>query len=288
MSDLNYNNSGNENNSFMEKIKAYWNSIPLVVKIITTITIIFYLMSWISLLARLVVLFANVPLYTLYKFHIWRVVTSLLVTPSILNILFAFMSWLPKALMMEREVGSTRYFLNTFTRSTLIQIMFTFIIFFFSLLFESSLLKQPSMGLWPLILADITISCIAEPEREVMFFFIPYPIKSKYYPWVLIGFFTLLNFSIQIDILCGVLFGYIYHWKLKEYLEYSMQFVQKVENSFVCSCFKTNPSFIATSASELGRGIGFSSGGNIGGGNTNAAAVNTSTDNYEVSNLFLI
>ena len=47
--------------------------------------------------------------------------------------------------------------MNIVTRSIIIQVMFIVVIFILSLLFGQSLLAMPSVGLWPIILADITI-----------------------------------------------------------------------------------------------------------------------------------
>lgn len=272
------NNSGGEGNqgpSFYQQAQDYIKSIPLITKIIAGATIVFYLLSWFSFLGSFVTFFQSVPYNTIFRFRLWTLATTIVITPSILNIIFAFMAWLPRAFMNEKELGSANFLLNVLSRTVIIQIMFTLLMFVFYVFAGDAALKVPSMGLWPLILADITISCTEEPDREVMFFFIPYPIKAKYYPWVLIGFFTLLNFNIQFDILCGVGFGYLFTYKLKDKLNISSQFVQKVENSFIFKYAKSSPSFISASQNS---GFGFSGPQNVSTNNESKAKAET----YEV------
>lgn len=257
--DLNNPSSGDGNSpSFMERAKGYYSSIPMIVKIIATCTVIFYILSWIPFCSFLILLLANTPYYTIFRFFVWTLVTTIVITPSILNILFAFLAWLPRGVVMEKEIGSTRFALNMIARSTIIQSMYTLLMAFFAIFFGVSALKVPSMGLWPIILSDITIQCLQDPERETMFFFIPYPIKAKYYPWVLIGFFTLLNFNIQFDIFCGVIFGYLYHYKLKEKLEFSHAFVDKTEKSCFFACIRNRESFVPSSSTIGGSAFSFS------------------------------
>jgi membrane associated rhomboid family serine protease len=271
----NLNGNGGQEGSFKDKIKAYWQSIPIIVKSIITLTLFFYLMSWFKSFSGFLAFLQNIPIFTLKKFRIWTLMTSILITPSVINILFAFMSWIPGAINLENELGSVRFFLNTVSRSVLIQSLYVVVMGILALLFFGvEFMEKPSMGLWPLIMADITISCTESPDREVMFFFIPYPIQSKYYPWVLIGFFTLLNFNLQFDLLCGILFGYLYTYKLKDLVNFSNQFVSKVENSLLCKYVRDQPSFVPSNASNTA--FGFSGQVNV---NQNVSTANNTTNN---------
>lgn len=250
-------------NSISDKVKAVWNSFPFIVKGIISITMIIYIISWFSFISPVLKVLVNIPYTTIFNFYIWTIITTFLVTPSLLNILFAFMSWVPSSMMLEREIGSTRFVMNILTRSIIIQILYILVSLLFAIIFGKGALLLPSTGLWPLIMGDITISCISNPDREYMFFFVPFPIKGKYYPWVLITFFTILNFQFQFDLICGVLFGYLYVYKLKEYIEYSSETVQKVENSTIFSCLINFESYIKIQSISSGSGnYGFGSSNN--------------------------
>jgi len=101
-------------------------------------------------------------------------------------------------------------------------------------------------GLWPILMCDLTLYCLSNPEAPMRFFFFPCIIKAKYYPLVLFGIFTLLsNFNIDFEILCGIGFGFLYHYYLKNRLDISNTFALKVENSFLCQWMANKKGFIS-------------------------------------------
>jgi hypothetical protein len=77
--------------------------------------------------------------------------------------------------------------------------------------------------------------------------FMPFMIKAKYYPWALFGFFMLLNMSIQFDILSGILYGYIFFYYLKDKLQFSDEFIIKVENLCLINKLNSFENFISLS-----------------------------------------
>ena len=89
---------------------------------------------------------------------------------------------------------------------------------------------MPSSGLWPMILAEITILCLSNPQGQLRMLFIPCMIPSKFYPWALFGFFTLLNMNVQFDILAGILYGYLFFYFLKNKIQFSDEFINRAEN----------------------------------------------------------
>jgi hypothetical protein len=80
-------------------------------------------------------------------------------------------------------------------------------------------MKSMSIGLWPILFCDIVIECNKDPEVGRMYGLnsnnkfrlccFPIQIKSKYYPWVLILFFSLF-FGPQIDLFIGLAVGYLH------------------------------------------------------------------------------
>jgi hypothetical protein len=103
-------------------------------------------------------------------------------------------------------------------------------------------------GLWPILMCEITLFCLSNPERDMRFFIFPCVFKAKYYPLILFGIFTLLsNFNIDFEILSGIAFGFLCHYYLKNKIEFSNQFVLKLENSFLCKWMKNKKGFISIS-----------------------------------------
>jgi membrane associated rhomboid family serine protease len=110
----NFNSGGGNNQgepSFSDRCKSYWAEVPLFVRFVTTTTIGLYVLSWIFSVQKIL---SNIPIYVVSNFQIWRLVTSVLMTASIFNILFAFISWVPDAMKLEKTSGTVRYSLNFF------------------------------------------------------------------------------------------------------------------------------------------------------------------------------
>lgn len=233
--------------SFSEKIKAGWANVPLFVRFVMICTVSLYIISWLIPIDQQL---CNIPLYTIKSFHIWRLFTSVLMTANLINILFAFISWIPDAIKLENTSGTVRYSFNFFTNSILIQILYTLGMGLISMVGGQGALQVQSSGLWPLIMAEITILCLANPDNQVMMFFIPYPFKAVYYPWALFGFFTLMNMTIQFDILAGIGYGYLFFHQLRNYIQFSDSFIQRWENNFIFKKLSTWTGFIPLTVSN--------------------------------------
>jgi len=135
--------------------------------------------------------------------------------------------------------------------SIMIQIIFIAICYLLSLVFPK-ITSFPSAGLWPLALCEITILCLANPESPLSMFMIPCPIKAKYYPWALFGFFTLLSgFSvIQFDILAGIIYGHLFFFYLKDKIQFSDTCFNKCQENCVFNKLKGFSGFIPLAAAN--------------------------------------
>ena len=155
---------------------------------------------------------------------------------------------------LEQEKGTVKYMLNFFMNSFFIQIMYCLILIIISLIIQNQFLLKMKLtmrgvtnaGLWPILMCDLTLICLSNPEAPMRFFFFPCIIKAKYYPFVLFGVFTLLsNFNIDFEILCGIAFGFLYHYYLGRKIEISNAFTLKVENSILCKLMINRKGFIS-------------------------------------------
>jgi membrane associated rhomboid family serine protease len=276
------NNFQNGNNSpevsWKERIKSAWATVPLFVRFIMISTITLYLISWII---SIDVVLCNLPYYTLKQFELWRLFTSVFMTVSIINILFAFISWVPDAIRLETTTGTARYLLNFMTNSILIQVIYSLILLLLSLVAGDEILKMPSSGLWPLIMAEITLLCLSNPENDVRMFLIPCPMKAKFYPWALLAFFTILNMRLQFDLIAGVGYAYLFNFYLRNKIHFSDNFVQKCENSFLFRPFSRMTGFI--SLNMCNSNTGFTAYGQ-GGNNTNIGDASRPADQPNYNN----
>ena len=230
------NSNGREGNgSLNDSAKLYWSNVPLFTRFIVYTSITIYIMSWIMI--SIVLLFCNIPYYTLYEFRIWTLVTTVFVNLNILTLLFALWSWIDISMKLENRNGTMHFILNFFTLNLIIQSIYLTMTIFLSFLFPS-VFRQYSAGLWPLIMSLITIECLINPEADYSFFF--FPVKAKFYPWFLLLFFTILNqFMIQIDVLAGILLGYLSFYYIGRFIEISFTTALSFERLFLFSWMKS-------------------------------------------------
>ena len=228
-------NSPNTNNgpNCREYLQQAWDKVPLFVRIVIILSVVLYLFSFFEFLqANLLLYLINIPSSTVYKFYVWSIFTSVFINLSILNLLFAMISWVPSSIQQEQKVGTIKYMLNFLMHSISIELLYVIISMILFKIFPT-MSNTPSSGLWPLLMAEITLSCCSDPEKPVVMMFIPYPFKAKYYPWALTGFFALINgFQIQYDAIIGIIYAYFYFFYLKNYLSISDSLIALIDNLF--------------------------------------------------------
>ena len=229
------NNPGSNNTgSWSDAFSNWWRRVPLFSRFIIYASIVIYILSWFML--NYVILFCNIPYQTLNNLHLWTIFTTSFVNLSILSLLFAIWSWSDISIKLENQGGTMLFILNFFTLNALIQCVYLFLIVFISYIYPP-FYRQPSAGLWPLIMALITIECLKNPEADYYFFC---SFKAKYYPWILFLMFMLLNqFNIQFDVLAGILYGYLHFNYLERLVYISASTARNFENSFLFSWLKS-------------------------------------------------
>ena len=251
----NINNS--DNISYTTKAKNFIDSIPFCIKILLGSNLIFFCFCHFFISFSLA--FANIPYYTILKFQIWRLLTSNFISTNFLNLIFVIFFWLPQSMNLERSIGTVRYMINFFVNSIFIQLLYDLFLLIFSIFNSSIVLKKiyydknnnmeyiESDGLWPYIMMEMTILCLANPENEMNILCFSYPIKSKYYPLILFVILTVCNFTIKFDLIAGILYGCIYVYYLRNYLDFDEQTIEKIEGSFLFNYTKNYPSFVKKS-----------------------------------------
>ena len=231
-------NLGNTTNSksILSRISEYWKSVPLFIKFINIITIILYVPSLFC--KQIPYYLANIPFLTIFKIQIWRIFTGTLLTTNIINILLALLFWVDKASKLEKSIGTIQYCLIFFMNSFIIRIIYTIIIVVFEIIVKDKVIKTGkvsgnihSSGFWPVIICELSLLCLSNPNSQVRFSCLPFELKAKYYPiFVFIMFGLLNNLSIDFEILIGILYSFLYHFLLKSKLKISKVFIKKVEN----------------------------------------------------------
>ena len=83
------------------------------------------------------------------------------------------------------------------------------------------------------------------------FFFIPFVLKAKYYPYVLLAIFTILSFKINLELLCGIGFAFLYHRHLQKKNIINNNIVTKLSDTVIFNWMKNLKGFIDIGGVEL-------------------------------------
>ena len=234
-------------------LRSIIDSMPFFVRVVVFSTLIFYLIN-LFITPYVAFYLVDIPYFTIFHLQIWRLFTTPFITTGLISIVFSLLFWYRRAVKLEQEKGTIKYMLNFFMNSFFIQIMFCLLLLVISLIIQNTMLLKMKLtmggvrnaGLWPILMCDLTLMCLSNPEAPMRFFFFPCIIKAKYYPFVLFGIFMLLsNFNIDFELLCGIAFGFLYHYYLIRKIEISNAFSLKVENSFLCKWMINKKGFIS-------------------------------------------
>ena len=226
--------------------------IPLFIKLIVLITITLYIINRFSFNLSLYI--SNIPFYTIYKYQIWRLFSTSLMNTGIINIALSLVLWIKLGAILEDSTGTILYLFIFMINSTLIQIIYTILIFIISLIIKNKnilLLKLDNnnivtnSGIWPYIISELTLLSLSNPNQIIKLFFFP-DIKAKFYPIIVFIIFALLNnLIIDLEVFCGILYSFLYHFFIKSKLNFSKKCIKNLEDSKCIKCFSKCGGFIS-------------------------------------------
>ena len=223
------------NNNFFSlifsKLKIWFNSITFIVKQIVAISIILWIIDLVSF-NYMTFIFSNVPYYSIGYFQIWRFITGNLITSGLFSLIFALIFWVSDGKTVEKMEGSAKYLIYFLIHSTIIQIIYALIYYFLGDKTKPEKNYIHSTGLWIYIIAEVTINCLISPENKIYLPFIPYAIKSKFFPIIiLLVFFIFGGFDLGMFIAVG--YGFIYSFFLYKYLIISNESIINFEQKYL-------------------------------------------------------
>ena len=228
--------------------------IPLFIKLIVLITITLYIINRFAFNLSLYI--SNIPFYTIYKYQIWRLFSTSLMNTGIINIALSLVLWIKLGAILEDSTGTILYLFIFMINSTLIQIIYTILIFVISLVIKNKnilLLKLDNnnnnivtnSGIWPYIISELTLLSLSNPNQIIKLFFFP-DIKAKFYPIIVFIIFALLNnLIIDLEVFCGILYSFLYHFFIKSKLNFSKKCIKNLEDSKCIKCFSKCGGFIS-------------------------------------------
>lgn len=214
-------------NSLKERFINWFNSITFTIKMVLVISFILWALNLLTL-GTISFALTNFPYYSIYYFQIWRFLTSVLMITSIFSLIFAAIFWVSDGILVEKQQGSVKYFLFFFIHSFSIQLIYALILLIFTKV--SKPINYINDGIWSYIMCEVTIMCLVSPENIIYILFIPYPIKAKYYPFLILLMFIFFN-GFDLHLFIGLGYGFLYGSVLKKYIDLSRNTIKTLENN---------------------------------------------------------
>ena len=150
-------------------LKIWFNSITFMVKLIVIISIILWIIDLFTN-NYITYIFANIPYYSIGSIF-----------------------WVSDGKVVEKMKGSLKYLIYFLIHSIIIQIFYSIIYYF---LINKNIPNKDnirSIGLWCYIICEVTMNCLISPESKIYLPFIPYPIKSKFFPIIILLIFFIFG-----------------------------------------------------------------------------------------------
>jgi hypothetical protein len=95
-------------------------------------------------------------------------------------------------------------------------------------------------------MCEMTLLCLSNPESPMKLLLLPFTVKAKIYPIILVLLFVLANYlEVDVEIISGILYGIIYFYFLKSRLQISDSFVQNLETSRILRGMNNIKGFIS-------------------------------------------
>ena len=237
-SDFNTNN--NPKPGVISQIKELLSDIPFFVRFILITNVILIIANIFT--PYISFYLSNIPALTIKKYQFWRLITTTLITTNLINMILGFIVWIKDAISLEKSLGTIRYIIVFLFDSICINLINCFLSFIlFSETFEISnytyVHKVNNSGIWPIIICEITLLCLNNPDSKIKFLFVPSPIKAKYYPFIIIILLTLINnFRVNYEIISGFVYGILYYYILQNRFNMSEGTTKKLESSCLFRC----------------------------------------------------
>lgn len=193
-------------NPILSAFETFQRETPLVTRYtITTITISFIASFFFDPSFAL----NCIPYFTIFKFEVYRILTSPLVCQNLLSLVFAYISFVDNAKRLEFSMGSTAFLWLMMTLAFCTNILFLGICFtLYGMTGEQAYLYMQSSSIWIILFGLISIECSKAPagsKRKLFFCDVP----TLYYPLGLLTIFNVLGgFSLALTISTAV--GYAY------------------------------------------------------------------------------
>ena len=229
----------NRKNKFLH----FLTSIPFFLRITISYSILnFFLFFFFQSISGLLI---NNSSKTLLQLQFWRLFSSPFITTNLIGLTFILYVWISDAKELERNNGSTRYFINFAVNSFFIQLIFV-LLFTPVAWFFPNFDELNCSGIIPTIFCEISILCLANPNSRYSFAFTTFTIRNKYLPYLIALILGVLQMAYLLaDIAASLLYAFIFYYFLRRYLILHDPFITQVEAFWPLNWLKTKHSYVS-------------------------------------------
>jgi len=161
----------------------------------------------------------------------WRPIQ---VGPGVLFLFLELYMALTMLSIRERAMGSTVFMCWLAICSTIISAGFVVLMFLLSFAMGPTYLVQPVQGLWPMIMACLTMRSLGKPDEHTQVAGGILNIPNKWYPVFLIALLSLFSGAIMWDMLVALAFGFAHERFKIERLVVGRLWVDSLERRATC------------------------------------------------------
>lgn len=238
------------------ELKEWIGRMPAFTRFISICLISTYIASWffpyeISLLML-------DPILAVEYYQVWRIFTCPLVCFNIFSFLIVCCMFLPRSCTRERKQGTTRFVMFFLINNFLGQIIFLLLYYCIWVLpfpsaqisgagaMQNTAMMARRNGLWVMIMMEMTMRGLENPEAGGRFCFFPCEIKAKYMHWFFFVLISLFQMMPAFQILAGIGLGYLYSWKKLDWTVLSENRALSMQHWFIFGWLKCFANYIAT------------------------------------------
>jgi membrane associated rhomboid family serine protease len=197
-----------DENPLLERYKDWASRTHFVTRSVILCLFGLYTLAFIAGIDEL--MFANIPLFVVYRLELYRIILSPWFEPSFLSLLFIWLSFQGIGRRLEEAVGSAGLLIAIITLATVTNVLFVVSCICFEISgISPGAMKEPSVGFWTVVLGLIVLECSLSPDAPRRLFPLNVEVPIKYFPWVLLVMFSLF-FGVSFAHLLGVCVGYLY------------------------------------------------------------------------------
>lgn len=199
-----------DSNPVLSSYESFQRDTPLVTRYVLTSLTLSYALSYVIDLTWPL---QNMPLFTLTRLELYRLVLAPFVCTSLISLIFAYVSLTGHGKRLEYALGSTAFGALILTIGTLTNIIYLIVcVLGWAITQDIRHLAGSSVGIWTVLLGITSMECCVEGSPSKRNFFM-FTVPTLYYPIALLVFIALLSGGVPFPYVISVGVGYAYGYK---------------------------------------------------------------------------